>query len=129
MKVYAVIVVQEDGKFKLCQDAYSRLKDAQKVIENFEPVPEQVSPVKYKDSEGVEYVICRLQVVPPIRQQFWAVNTKFFDSGRVKVTVYPVYADEKPENGSQENRMCDEYIDYFDTQEEASAWAEQARKA
>ena len=34
-----------------------------------------------------------------------------------------------PENGMTENKMCDEYVDYFDTYEEAAAWAEQARKA
>ena len=28
-----------------------------------------------------------------------------------------------------ENKMCDHYIDYFDTYEEALAWYEQSRKA
>lgn len=55
--------------------------------------------------------------------KYWCVNTKFFDSGRVKVRVYPVEAESKPANGMQENAMCDEYHDYFETYEEATAYA------
>lgn len=61
--------------------------------------------------------------------KFWCCNTKFFDSGRVKATVYEVEAESKPKNGMRENQMCDEYHDYFDTYAEAAAWAAQARKA
>ena len=61
--------------------------------------------------------------------KYWCVNTKFFDSGRVKVRVYPVEAESKPANGMQENAMCDEYRDYFETYEEAVAYAQQAREA
>ena len=46
--------------------------------------------------------------------KFWAVSTKYFDSGRVKVNIYPVEAETKPESGMTENKMCDHYIDYFD---------------
>lgn len=49
--------------------------------------------------------------------KFWAVSTKYFDSGRVKVNIYPVEAETKPESGMTENKMCDHYIDYFDTYE------------
>ena len=61
--------------------------------------------------------------------KYWCVNTKFFDSGHVKVRVHPVEAESKPENGMQENKMCDEYHDYFETYEEAAAWAQLAREA
>lgn len=49
-----------------------------------------------------------------MKRQFWAVSTKYFDSGAVKVNLYPVEAEIKPENGMTENKMCDHYIDYFD---------------
>ena len=61
--------------------------------------------------------------------KYWCCNTKFFDNGRVKATVYEVEAESKPKNGMRENQMCDEYHDYFDTYAEAAAWAAQARKA
>lgn len=61
--------------------------------------------------------------------RFWAVSNKYFDSGKVKVRIFPVEADAKPENAKTENKLCDEYIDYFDSYEEAAEWAEQARKA
>lgn len=60
---------------------------------------------------------------------FWCVNQKYFDSGYVKVLVYEVKADRKPENGMRENSLCDEYHDYFDTYEEAAAFAKQTREA
>lgn len=61
--------------------------------------------------------------------KYWLVITKFFDSGRVKVNIALVEAEAKPENGMQENAMCDEYHDYFETYGEAAAWAQQAREA
>ena len=61
--------------------------------------------------------------------KFWCVKQKYYDSGRVKVNIYCIESETKPENGMHENKMCDEYHDYFDTYEEATAWAEQARKA
>lgn len=60
---------------------------------------------------------------------FWHVVTKFFDSGKVKVNLAPIEADCKPENHMSENKTCDEYHDYFDTYEEAAAYAADARKA
>lgn len=60
---------------------------------------------------------------------FWHVVTKFFDSGKVKVNLAPIEADHKPENHMRENKTCDEYHDYFDTYEEAAAYAADARKA
>lgn len=61
--------------------------------------------------------------------KYWCCNTKFFDSGRVKTNVYSVEAEQKPEDGMVENRMCDEYRDYFDTYKETVKWAEQAKRA
>ncbi len=61
--------------------------------------------------------------------KFWAVSNRYFDSGKVKVIIFPVEADTKPESKMTERKMCDEYVDYFDTYLEAAAWAEQARKA
>lgn len=60
---------------------------------------------------------------------YWMVITKFFDSGRVKVNLSRVEADSKPEDTMVENKMCDEYRDYFDTYEEAYEYAEQSKKA
>ena len=62
-------------------------------------------------------------------KKFWAVSTKYFDSGRVKVNLYSVEAETRPESGMSENKMCDHYIDYFDTYEEALTWYEQSKKA
>nr|UWH99303.1 MAG: hypothetical protein [Bacteriophage sp.] len=61
--------------------------------------------------------------------KYWLVVTKFFGSGRVKVNIAPVKAESKPADGMQENAVCDEYHDYFETYEEAAAWAQQAREA
>lgn len=61
--------------------------------------------------------------------QYWGVSTKLFDSGKVKTNIFPVEAATKPESMKEENQMCDEYRDFFDTFEEAAAWANQARRA
>lgn len=52
--------------------------------------------------------------------QYWGVSTKFFDSGKVKANIFPVEAATKPESMKEENLMCDEYRDFFDTFEEAA---------
>ena len=61
--------------------------------------------------------------------RFWAVSQKYFDSGRVKVNIYPVEAGTKPQNTMAENEICDHYIDYFDTYEEALERYKQAENA
>lgn len=61
--------------------------------------------------------------------QYWGVCTKFFDSGKVKANIFPVEAATKPESMKEENLMCDEYRDFFDTFEEAAAWANQVHRA
>lgn len=65
----------------------------------------------------------------PIKRKFWGVSNRYFDNGRVEVDIFPVEAAAKPENRSNEGRICDEYTDYFDTYEEASAWAEESKNA
>lgn len=60
---------------------------------------------------------------------FWCVKSKFFDSGAVKTLVCEVKADEKPQNGMVENKMCDEYRDYFDTYEEAKEFERETQNA
>lgn len=60
---------------------------------------------------------------------FWCVTTKFFDSGYVKATLYKVEAERKPKNEMVENKMCDEYRDYFDSYEEARKFYEDSKKA
>lgn len=62
-----------------------------------------------------------------MKRQFWAVSTKYFDGGAVKVNLYPVEAETKPENGMTENKICDHYINYFDTYKDA-LWYKQAVK-
>lgn len=41
----------------------------------------------------------------------------------------PRRSGDQAENGMTENKMCDHYIDYFDTYEEALAWYKQAKNA
>ena len=61
--------------------------------------------------------------------KFWCLNQKYFDSGKVKVNVYSVESETKPENGMRENNLCDEYHDYFDNYSEAKAFADEAENA
>lgn len=60
---------------------------------------------------------------------YWCVQQKYFDSGAVKVLVFKIEANEKPENSTVENKMCDEYRDYFESYDEAAKFAEEARSA
>ena len=62
-------------------------------------------------------------------KKFWAVSTKYFDSGLVKVNLYSIEAETKPESGMTESKTCDHYIDYFDTYEDALMWYGQSKKA
>ena len=130
MRAYVVVVVAPNKEVSVSQEAYSSLEDAQWFVESRVPEPERLAPMKFRDSEGREYLIHDLRVIEPkAKRKFWGVSNKYFDSGKVKVNIFPVEAETKPENKMTENKMCDEYVDYFDTYEEAAAWAEQARKA
>jgi len=130
MRAYAILVVEKNGEVRLSQEAYSNLEDAHRFIKSRVPEPGRLSMMKFRDSEGREYLIHDLRVVETNgKRKFWSVSQKYFDNGRVKVNISPVEAETKPESKMTENKMCDEYVDYFDTYEEAAAGAEQARKA
>ena len=129
MRVYAV-AVRADGIEKLSQEAYSSLEAAQRFIESRKPCPEKVREMLYQDGEGREYLIHDLLVHEAGEEKtFWRVCQKYFDDGRVAVSVYTVKAAEKPESASVEGKTFDEYNDYFETREEADEWAENARNA
>ena len=54
----------------------------------------------------------------------YAVKTKFFDNGRVSATVFS--CDENMKANSKSYPSYDEYIDIFDTREEAENWKQDA---
>lgn len=61
--------------------------------------------------------------------KFWKVTTRFFDNGKVDVSMDHMEASTMPENSSSETKKYDEYIDYFKTKKEANQWADDARNA
>lgn len=52
-------------------------------------------------------------------KKFWCVSSKFFDTGRVKATMFQVEAENKPQNEMTETERYDEYLDFFNTHSEA----------
>lgn len=129
MRVYAVSIRADDSE-KLSQEAYSSLEAAQQFIESRRPRPEKVREMFYQDGEGREYLVHDLLVREDGEEKtFWRVCQKYFDDGRVSVSVYTVKAAKKPDSTSVEGKTFDEYNDYFDTREEADEWAENARNA
>ena len=126
MRVYAV-AVRTGGIEKLSQEAYSSLEAAQRFIKSRTPEPGRLSMMKFRDIEGREYIIHDLLVHE--EKTFWRVCQKYFDDGRVAVSVYSGKAAEMPESTSVEGKTFDEYNDYFETREEADEWAENARNA
>ena len=92
MRVYAVMV-RFDGAEKLSQEAYSSLEAAQRFIRSRSPEPGRLSMTKFRDSEGREYLIHDLLVREDGEEKtFWRVCQKYFDDGRVAVSVYTVKA-------------------------------------
>lgn len=129
MRVYAVAFCA-NGTYNISQEAYSSVEAAQRFVETRRPNPQKVSEMFYQDSEGGEYFIHDLLVREDSEEKtFWRVCQKYFDDGRVAVSVYTVKAAKKPNNTSVEGKTFDEYNDYFDTREEADEWAENARNA
>ena len=57
----------------------------------------------------------------------WAVEARIFDRGRIVAKVRK--AEPSEENHSTETRTCDIWVDIFDTQEEACAFAQDYKKA
>lgn len=130
MRAYVILVVEKGGETRFSQEAYGSLEDAHRFIKSRVPEPGCLGMMKFRDSEGREYIIHDLRVVEPNgKRKFWGVSQKYFDSGNVKVKIFPVEDKEKPESRQDENMMYDEYTDYFDSYEEACEWADQARKA
>lgn len=62
-------------------------------------------------------------------KKYYGVNTKFYDNGKVKVHIFEVEANKKPENVCEEKTCYDEYLDYFATRKEAERYAEDSRRA
>lgn len=61
---------------------------------------------------------------------YFCVISSYYDDGRVTANVIDSKeADEKPAGGYQAGRRCDSCFDWFDSEAEAVAFAEQCRKA
>lgn len=56
---------------------------------------------------------------------FWCVNHKHFDSRYVKILIYDVKTEVKPKDRQVNNKMCDEYENFFDSFEEANLFADE----
>ena len=65
MRAYAILVVDKSGGAQLSQEAYSSLEAAHRFIESRVPTPGRLSLMKYRDSEGREYLIHDLWVIEP----------------------------------------------------------------
>ena len=65
MRAYAILVVDKSGSVHLSQEAYSSLEAAHRFIESRVPTPGRLGMMKYRDSEGREYLIHDLQVIEP----------------------------------------------------------------
>lgn len=129
MRVYAVLFCA-NGICNVFPEAYSSLEAAQRFIENRSPCPRKIREMRYQDGEGSEYFIQDLLIREgDEKETFWRVCQKYFDDGRVAVSIHTVKAAEKPEGTVVEGKTFDEYNDYFDTRHEADEWADKARKA
>ncbi|CAK7060769.1 MAG: hypothetical protein BACD_02857 [Bacteroides rodentium] len=61
---------------------------------------------------------------------YWCVTTLFDDKGRVVSAITStVEAVCKPENTAESTKSKDIYNDWFDSQEEAKEWVEEAKQA
>ena len=61
---------------------------------------------------------------------WFCVISSYYDDGRVIANLIDSKeADEKPASGCKVGRRCDNYFDWFDSEAEAVAFAEQCRKA
>lgn len=61
---------------------------------------------------------------------YYCVRTTFDDRGRVTAAIVDILeADSKPESSKEETPAVDIYLDWFDTQEDAEAFLEEAKEA
>ena len=65
MRAYVILVVDKSGSVHLSQEAYSSLEAAHRFIESRVPTPGRLGMMKYRDSEGREYLIHDLRVIEP----------------------------------------------------------------
>ena len=65
MRAYVVVVVAPNKEVSVSQEAYSSIEDAQWFVGSRVPEPERLTPMKFRDSEGREYLIHDLLVNPP----------------------------------------------------------------
>lgn len=66
----------------------------------------------------------------PVGEAYWCVIQKYYDNGTVKVSgPHKVYSESMPESGMVENKLCDEYCDYFVEYDEAVKFAKEAAQA
>ena len=62
--------------------------------------------------------------------KFWCVASSFDDKGRVTAAVANVIeAEKKPENSFKSTRRRDIYFDWFESQEAADEFVEEAKRA
>jgi hypothetical protein len=57
----------------------------------------------------------------------WAIVQRIYDDGKVKMHLRP--AKDGEQSHHEERRNCDQYVDVFATEEEARAFAAEAREA
>lgn len=70
------------------------------------------------------------ELVPEGRKIWYCVTSSFDDKGRVVAAITDMAeADEKPESHFTSTRRKDIYTDWFDREEAASAYVEEAKKA
>lgn len=62
--------------------------------------------------------------------KYWCVTSSFDDKGKVTAAITNVVeAPEKPENSFRSTRRKDIYFDWFENQEEAEKFVEEAKRA
>jgi hypothetical protein len=64
-----------------------------------------------------------------MKRTFYCVMTEFFDDGTVNAAMISRACKEKPKNTSRELSRLDAYKDWFDTEDEAVAFLEEAKAA
>ena len=60
---------------------------------------------------------------------FYCVQQRYYDNGKVSACVYSLEAEEKPKMWGRSEIDCDLWLDFFDTLEEAEAFARECYKA
>lgn len=61
--------------------------------------------------------------------KIYAVEQRYYDSGKVEAKLWAFHADEKPEPYQKEEPLFDLYIDYFADEALAKKFLEDTKKA